>query len=131
MPGIFQWRHDLDLLLSLPRSCGYQLRSFLEMIQAQGPQIVHCVAPVPPGSVNEDVLDLAMGLWQTAACLPTTCEAVDQHSQAFLKDLGYLCWQAKRLLILVAHLCHFQHPSRNEKNQKHMEGWSWWRTYPW
>lgn len=113
------------LLLSLPENCGYQLRSVLETIQAQGPRIVHRVAPVPPGSMNEDVLDLAVGPWQTAESLPTTSETADHHSQALRKDLDYLHWQAKRLLILVAHLRHFRHPSRNEKNQIGMEGCYW------
>lgn len=57
--------------------------------------------------MNEGVLDLAVGLWQTAQAFPTTSETADQRSQALHKDLGYLCWQAKRLLILVAHLRHF------------------------
>lgn len=95
------------------------------MIQAQGPQLVHCVVTVPLGSVNEDVLELAVGPWQTAESLPTTSEAVDQHCQALHKDLDYLCWQAKRLLILVGHLHHFRHPSRNEKNQIDMGGCFW------
>lgn len=63
--------------------------------------------------MNEDVLDIAVGLWQTAESLLATSEAVGQHSQGLCKDLSYLHWQAKRLLVLAAHLCHFQHSSRN------------------
>lgn len=113
VPGISKGRQDLCLLLSLPESCGYQLRSSLKTTQTQGPQTTHAVAPVPPGPMNEDVLAVAGGLWQTAESLPATSEAVGQHSQALRKGLGYLHCQATRLLILAAHLCHFQHPSRN------------------